>query len=55
MGMGPLSGLGGLGAKIGGGLGALKTGLLGTAAGSAAGPLLIYKVLKNLLQVFWVN
>ena len=32
MGMGPLSGLGGLGAKIGGGLGALKTGLLGTAA-----------------------
>ena len=38
MGMGPLSGLGGIGARIGGGLGTLKTGLLGTAAGSAAGP-----------------
>ena len=38
MGMGPLSGLGGIGARIGSGLTGLKTGLLGTAAGSAAGP-----------------
>ena len=32
MGIGPLSGLGGIGARIGGGLTGLKTGLLGTAA-----------------------
>ena len=39
MGMGPLSGLSGIGSRIGGGLSGLKGGLFGTAAGKAAGPM----------------